>query len=203
MIKAVIFDFGDVLTIPGNTLKILRKYKQHLKISPEEALEKVYGSNHLPELMRGNITLNEFNKFVRNVQGIDEKVNEKISREMRDNLQLNPDVISIVKQLQKYKLAILSDHIKGIFEHQVERLELTKYFDLIIFSAEHGVLKADGELFDILLTRLKLEPRECVFIDDLEKNIKVADKKGFATIHFKDAKQLKQELAQILGDELQ
>ncbi|MBS1266882.1 MAG: Glyceraldehyde 3-phosphate phosphatase [Candidatus Woesearchaeota archaeon] len=197
MIKAIIFDFGDVLAVPGITLKVLKEYKDFLNSSPKQALDKIIYTDHIEDLMRDKISLNQFHKILANLQGTTLKMQEDIGNRISELTQINQDVLDIAKKLSKnYKLAILSDHIKGIFEKHVNRFRLTKYFDEIVFSAHHGFLKEDETLFDILLEKMKLKPEECLFIDDRQINIKIAEKLGFNTVHFDNSKQLEKELKQ-------
>ena len=45
------------------------------------------------------------------------------------------------------------------------------YFDEVILSNEVGFRKPDKEIFEYTLNTLKLPAKECLFIDDLVKNI--------------------------------
>ncbi len=198
MIKAIVFDFGDVLSVQSVSLKTLYEFVDQLKMSPEESMNKVLGSEHIMNLMRDRISLNQFNEVVASLQGITKELQEKIGDRIHENTQLEPEVMKIVKELKpKYKMAILSDHIKGVFEGHIDRFKLVEYFDDIVFSAEHGFLKEDGKLFDILLEKINLKAEECVFVDDREINIKVAKEKGFVAIHFKNAEQLREDLEKL------
>jgi len=46
------------------------------------------------------------------------------------------------------------------------------------------VAKPDPAIYKLLLDRIHRPPDQCLFIDDSERNILVADRLGFQTIHF-------------------
>ena len=53
-----------------------------------------------------------------------------------------------------------------------------QYFDGTVVSALEKVMKPDIRIYKILLERFDLEPEECLFIDDVERNIRGAEKAG-------------------------
>jgi 2-haloacid dehalogenase len=69
-------------------------------------------------------------------------------------------------------------------------------FESIVLSGEVRLAKPDPRIFDAFLQRAGREAAECLYIDDSTENVKVARAKGFATIHFKSARQLAAELRQ-------
>ena len=66
--------------------------------------------------------------------------------------------------------------------------------DEVIVSAHHQLMKPEPEICELLLSRYRLIPNECVFIDDLEPNIIAAENAGINGIHFKSPDQLKESL---------
>ncbi len=65
-------------------------------------------------------------------------------------------------------------------------------FDLgnVVISAEHGVLKPEPEIFEILCMRNQLEPQDCVFIDDSASNVEGATAFGMDAIRFSTPERL-------------
>ena len=60
----------------------------------------------------------------------------------------------------------------------------SRYFDGRIVSAEHLCAKPDQKLFRILFQTYDLSPQECLFIDDLERNVAAAKTLGMQGIVF-------------------
>jgi HAD superfamily hydrolase (TIGR01509 family) len=196
MITTVIFDYADTLSMKGTTSEVYRSFAHKLKIPPERAAEIVLHSNELDQLMRGMISLDDFRKSLGWLIGADNETSAHIDKEIAKNQKINKDVMDIVRALKgTYKLGIISDHIKGVFESYVERFQLADYFDDIIFSGQVGARKSDGSrIFELALQRLGSTAEESIFIDDWDANITVAKSMGFNTIHFTDAGELKKEL---------
>lgn len=66
--------------------------------------------------------------------------------------------------------------------------------DGILVSGEELLAKPNPEIFELLLDRYGLDPKNCIFIDDSKPNIEAAQGLEFGTIHFQSPDQLKKEL---------
>lgn len=71
-----------------------------------------------------------------------------------------------------------------------EKYNLDKYFDLIVSSSDVKLSKPDPRIYQILIQKTGLAPKESVFIDNSEKNILAADKLGFNTIFYQNESSL-------------
>ena len=54
-----------------------------------------------------------------------------------------------------------------------------------VFSCDYSTMKKEGKLFEILITKYNLDPKESLFIDDIEINIEKAKEYGLNTYRFK------------------
>ncbi|PIR04638.1 MAG: hypothetical protein COV57_03370 [Candidatus Liptonbacteria bacterium CG11_big_fil_rev_8_21_14_0_20_35_14] len=72
---------------------------------------------------------------------------------------------------------------------------MSLYFDEVIISAEVGINKPDPKIYSLALDKIKSNPEESIFIDDLEKNLEPAKKLGIATILYENPKQLEKNLS--------
>jgi 2-haloacid dehalogenase len=68
------------------------------------------------------------------------------------------------------------------------------WFDDIVLSGDVRIIKPDPRIYAILLDRIGRPAAECLFIDDSEANVAVAEQLGFETILFKSPEQLAAEL---------
>ena len=75
-------------------------------------------------------------------------------------------------------------------------------FDLILESSKLGVRKPEPEFYVLACERLAVEPRECVFLDDLGVNLKPARELGMTTIKVGDPAEAIIQLEQVLGLDL-
>jgi putative hydrolase of the HAD superfamily len=65
-----------------------------------------------------------------------------------------------------------------LFEEVKTGYYFFKYFDGGVISAEAKASKPDKKIYEILSEKYNLVPEECLFIDDLEVNVKAAEAIG-------------------------
>jgi putative hydrolase of the HAD superfamily len=68
--------------------------------------------------------------------------------------------------------------------------------DGMVISAKEHMVKPDREIYELLISRYHLVPEECIFLDDLEKNIAAAQEVGMKGIVFQSYGQALEELEQ-------
>jgi putative hydrolase of the HAD superfamily len=76
---------------------------------------------------------------------------------------------------------------------------LDRLFDVLVFSGDVGVAKPDVEIYRLTVSRLGLEPGECVFVDDLAVNIRGAVTAGLVGVHHTSVPATLAELTVLLG----
>jgi putative hydrolase of the HAD superfamily len=74
--------------------------------------------------------------------------------------------------------------------------DLTELADTVVISGEVGVRKPSRAIYELACQRLGAEPPECVMIDDLEHNLKGAERLGIVGLHHTDAKRTVAALAE-------
>ena len=67
-------------------------------------------------------------------------------------------------------------------------------FDGMVISGEVKLAKPDPRMWELVLEQTGLPAAQCLFVDDLEPNIRVAQSLGFQTIQFQSPEQLAREL---------
>ena len=89
------------------------------------------------------------------------------------------DMLEIVKQLHEngYRLFLCSNASLRFHAYK-ESIEAFKYFDDLLISADIKISKPHPEFFLHLLKKHSLDPKECLFIDDLSHNILGANRLG-------------------------
>lgn len=84
-----------------------------------------------------------------------------------------------------YRLYMLSNMSKDVYEtFVVPHPEIFSQFDGMCLSFQIGMVKPEPEIYEYFLKHYKLNPLECVFIDDRHANLDAAQKFGIATIHY-------------------
>jgi putative hydrolase of the HAD superfamily len=71
-------------------------------------------------------------------------------------------------------------------------------FDAVVISGEIGMRKPEARIFQHAAGLLGLDPRECVFIDDIQANITAAERTGFTAILHTDATETAARVAELL-----
>ena len=96
-----------------------------------------------------------------------------------------PETIRVFKELirRNYKLGIFSD--APIFQmwQRLAEIGLTNFFDFAISTQEFGKDKRKKEAYTLLLKKLKLDPKEVIFVgDSIDRDIYWPKKLGMRTI---------------------
>lgn len=184
MIKAIIFDFGDVfinLDIEGFTQNAFK----HFKIS--EFSEEMIAFNSFYE--QGLISTEEFLEFyVENFPKLSEEDLIDIWNYMlKDFPKHRLDFIKELKESSKYKLILLSNtnelHIDWIKKNVSFYEEFKNCFDAFYLSHEIQLRKPDRDIFEFVLNENNLNAKACFFVDDNQDNIKSAQSLGINTWH--------------------
>jgi 2-haloacid dehalogenase len=105
--------------------------------------------------------------------------------------------VEILAELRRHGVPLyaLSNWSAETFPHAKRRFEFLRWFRGIVLSGQEKVIKPDQRIFEILLTRYGLLPRDVVYIDDNAKNAAASTALGMQGIHFTDPPTLRHELA--------
>ncbi len=106
-------------------------------------------------------------------------------------------LLNKLKADNKYRLIALTNWSAETFPIALKRFEFLKLFEGIVVSGDEKTRKPYPEIYEILIDRYKLIPKNCVFIDDNFDNVKASEKFGIHGIHYYSPSQLKEELSKI------
>ena len=170
MIKNIIFDLGNVI-INYDQDKIINNFT----IDEDEKIfikEKIFKSPEWKLLDLGQITNNAAIEEIQKRNDI--KYNKLINiflHEWYKTQSINEDIVEIAKKLKErnYNIYVLSNMAKETYEY-FKNIDFFKVCNGIVISSHENVKKPDERIFNILLTRYKLNPKECLFIDDDDTN---------------------------------
>ncbi|RJQ15894.1 HAD family phosphatase [Candidatus Woesearchaeota archaeon] len=191
VIKAIIFDYGGVLSENVSLSSFGRAYASKFGKDPEE-FRKVLIENWI-EARVNTIESQQFWKTLAQFIGIDETA---LRKDFMNGFKFKEDVFTLAKKLKrKYKLGLLSNHIEDWLEELIQSHHLGKTFEVIVTSYKSKIAKPELEIFKEIVEKLHVKPSECVYIDDREKNIPPAKELGMKPILFTGIDQLKKELA--------
>lgn len=96
-----------------------------------------------------------------------------------------------------YKIYFLSNFSRRGFEVFDKELDFVKKGDGEVISYRVGMIKPNHDIYELLLEKYNINPKEAVFIDDTLNNIVAAGEVGLNTIHFQNREQAVEELAKL------
>jgi epoxide hydrolase-like predicted phosphatase len=199
MIKAIIFDFGRVITAQ-KPLSLFRSYEEELGLDPDTINSIMFDSQAWQDTLLGRKTTEEFWHLIGPELGLKtaDEVN-RFRRRYHADETINEAVLDLIRKLHgRYKLAILSNSPPDLTRWLVD-WEMRDLFEVVFCSGDEGMIKPDPAAFKLTLERLGVEPGEAVFIDDTPEHVEAARKLGFQGIIFTTAAALKDDLKKILG----
>ena len=206
MIRAVISDFGGVLTTP--LIESFLAYQRETGIALDDLgaamgrlMEEDGGPHPLFELEKGAITEDEFTR----------RLGAALGRElssMRDtyfeNLHPNAPMIEYLRGLREegIRLALLTNNVREWEPLWRAKLpDVDELFEVIVDSGFVGMRKPEPKIYELTLERLGdgLRAEECAFLDDIEVNCDTARTLGMTAVRFHDNEQAIAELDAVLG----
>ena len=198
MIKAVIFDFGRVISTP-RPAALFASYEDHLGIARGSINRIMFDSPAWQEALVGRRTLKAFWYDIGPSLGLDTPdAVDAFRRRYYGDEAVNPEVLDLIRALHgSYRLAVLSNHPPGL-DRWLADWDIRRYFDIVYGSGDEGCAKPDPAAYQATLDRLGVEPSEAVFIDDTAGHVAAARALGIQGIVFDQGRQLSRELARLL-----
>jgi len=195
MIRTVISDLGRVVLWFDNNI-FLRKLAGRAGIPFEEAKEAVHANLELVHLFDGGgLTPAEFrDRVLRAVGGsVDE---EFFWKAYNDIFWPNGPVLEVLRRVKRagYKTVLLSNTDPERFSFVRRHFPEILFFDVYALSYELKLLKPDPAIYIEAARRAGSPLAECIFIDDMEENVKAAVGAGLQGIHYRPETDLEAEL---------
>ena len=201
MIKAIIFDFGRVISAQKPP-SLFRTYEKDLGLAPGRLNQIMFASEDWQEVLVGRKTIEEFWHTIGPELGLNSHAEiDSFRKRYRSDEEVNAGVLAIIQQLKgHYKLAVLSNAPSGLTSWLAD-WNVLNFFDVVFCSGDEGIAKPDSKAFELTLERLGLKPDEAVFIDDTREHVNAAQKLGLQGILFTTAEELEKELNLLLRKE--
>ena len=191
---ALLIDYGGVLTT--SVTRSFRAFCTELGLPSElakEAFVEAYsgpaGNGPVHRMETGEITVEEFAagmaQLLSERSGIAVPADGLIAR-LFALMQLDEEMLTAVAAAKRagIRTALLSNSWGS---EGYPRDRFPELFDVVVISGEVGIRKPDPAIFDLTVERLGVQAQQCVFVDDLDKNIAVAEAAGMAGVLHRDA----------------
>ena len=199
MIKAIVFDFGNVISEPQDITCFARM--SALSGMSEEAIEAGFWK-YRPDFDRGTIRGREMYRKVLSDSGItgsepeldtlaDALLLEDIGCWFHISLPVTEWGLSLQKE--GYVLGILSNMPVDFLEHFEQKIELFSKADVSVFSCRVDQIKPEPVIYRTLIDRIGCKADEIVFFDDIQANIDGALKAGIRAFLWTGLEQAKRD----------
>lgn len=208
-IQAVIWDFGGVLT--SSPFEAFNRYEEERGL-PADFIRSVNArngdSNAWAKLEQSEVTADEFDALFR-------EESRTLGHEVpgKDILgllsgSLRPRVVEALKLAKsKVKVGCITNNAPvgkgaGMQSDEGRAAEIAAVFDLfdeVIESSKLGIRKPDPRIYALMCEALDVDPKHCVYLDDLGINLKPARAMGMTTIKVLSEEQLLADLSEATG----
>lgn len=203
--KVVAFDYGNVLARGVKNYDIIfGELGEKFGFDIKSNCNKI--RNNFNEWSKGRINEKDFWTKISEISGKELPLRKCARHWIERYTELSEPVPAIYELAKRVKEA---GFVTGIISnlappHSAYNRATGKFdgFDVVIVSAEVGYRKPEKEIYEIFLKEAKVNGRDCIFIDDLDKNVAAAKKIGMTAIKFgldkDEPAALEEELERIL-----
>jgi putative hydrolase of the HAD superfamily len=209
-VRGVLTDWGGVLTLPlkdsiaswlaadgldvQRYREVMRTWVRQAYDGPDAAVNPIHG------LEDGTLQPAEFERLLAAELRLTDGgpvLAEGLLRRMFHGFQ---PVEAMYEALRRTRAAgIRTGLISNSWGNDYPRELWHELFDCVVISAEIGMRKPDERIFRHGLGSLGVRPDECVFIDDIEHNVRAAEAVGMIGIHHTEVATTVGRLEELLG----
>jgi len=195
-IKAVVSDFGGVLTTP--LMHSFAAFQDQTGISAEalgRAMQVIAdrdGEHPLYALETGGITEAHFLTEI--AAALEPELGHR--PEMHsfkeiyfEALEPNEPMIALMREIRRegHRMALLTNNVREWEHLWRSMLPVDEIFELVIDSGFVGMRKPDPKIYELTIARLSgINADDCLFVDDLLVNVEAAQAIGMSAVHFVD-----------------
>ena len=190
MIKAIIFDYGNVISALDNNLFIKEIAGCSEKTLPD-LHELIYVKSGLPTLYEtGMIDSDEFFARIKKLCGLSISKTDFI-RAFTGIFTPIQSTLKLIERLKPdYRLGLLSNTNEWDYKYEIEKNKVFVLFDTVTVSYKVNVMKPDKEIYLDALKKLGFKPEKCIYIDDIKEYSDAASAIGIRGIHYTDHESL-------------
>ncbi len=198
-LKAVIFDFGDVL-VRTVDISLRAAWERKLNLAPGQAEQIVFGGETRWAVQLGQISAAEHWRWVQLRLGLDDATLARFREDFFAGDRLDDGLLAYIGRLRgRYHLGLLSNAMSGARQEFAARYDVIRRFDSVTISAEEGVMKPASAIYRIALARAGVTPGEALFVDDALRNVEGARAIGMNALHYADPLVARQQLVELTG----
>lgn len=185
MIRALVLDFGNVISEPQDT-GCYERMAEIAGLSRDFFMEAFW--KYRPEYDRGTIRGRQMYRDVLAEAGVkgseaelDDLADRLLSEDLGSWFHISQPVTDWALSLRKsgFKLGILSNMPFDFLERYGDKIELFFKADVALFSCDVNLIKPEPAIYAEMVNRLGCRADEIAFFDDLPANIEAARRAGY------------------------
>jgi putative hydrolase of the HAD superfamily len=207
MVEAVIWDFGGVLTT--SPFAAFARFERERGL-PADIIRRTNAANHLEnawaKFERAEVDIETFDRLFAEeslaLGGAEVRGKDVLPLLSGD---LRPEMVEALKRIgASFKTGCITNNlpanaIGSASGRSLYIAEVMVLFDHVIESAKIGLRKPDPRIYRMMVEALVVDPKACVYLDDLGVNLKPAREMGMTTIKVANAEQAIAELEAATG----
>jgi putative hydrolase of the HAD superfamily len=201
MIEAVIWDFGGVLTT--SPFDAFERFEIERGL-PAGIIRRTNAANHWEnawaKFERAEVDLEAFDSlFAAESLVLGAEVRGKDVLPLLSG-DVRPEMVEALRRVAaKFKTGCITNNlptnaIGSVGGRSLYIAEVMALFNHVIESAKIGLRKPDPRIYQMMIEALGVDPRRCIYLDDLGVNLKPARDMGMTTIKVTNAPQAIAEL---------
>ena len=194
MIRAVIFDFGNVL-VPIDFSRCHEALSKVCPYPPQEVPHRLRSAGLVENFEAGRMSPQQFLQEVSRV--LEMKVTEAQFWELWNSIFLPETLIpeELLESLRRRQRLLLLSNTNAVhFAMLRERYPLLSRFDDYVLSYEVGAVKPSSAIYREAVARSGCRAEECFFVDDIPAFVQAARQEGLDAVQFFSLEQLRKEL---------
>src|ERR1700692_2993691 len=206
MLEAVIWDFGGLL--PPAPFRRLPQ-SETKRGFPADIIRRTNANNHWEnawaKFERAEVDIETFDQlFAAESLALGAEVRGKDVLPLLSG-DLRPEMVEALRRIgTELKTGCITNNlpanpIGSLGGRSLYVAEVMALFDHVIESAKIGLRKPDPRIYGMMVEKLGVDPKACVYLDDLGVNLKPAREMGMTTIKVLNASQAIAELEAATG----
>ena len=198
MIKNIVFDIGNVLA--GFVWEDFFRSFGYSEEIFEKLADATVKSPMWNEMDRGAMSDDQLLEgFIRNDPSIEKEIREVFAN-VKGMVCRYDYAMPWIRELKEkgYRIYIISNFAHKAHRDCIDALDFLEETDGAILSYQVKLIKPSPEIYRLLCSKFGLKEQECVFIDDVEKNVAAAKEVGMEGIVFRTLEETRRELELLL-----
>ena len=186
MIEAILFDFDGVIRQWDES--DLWTFETEANIERGTVFAVAFSKELHAPLTRGELTWAQWKDETERilVESHGAFIRPIVKRFFAFEGRIDLDMVKLIKQLPKnLRLGILTNN-HDRFEEYLQRVAVAELFDAVINTHRIGGAKPEKLAYQKAVSRLSVEPENCLFVDDVEGNVDGGEAAGLKCHHFQN-----------------